>query len=90
MEQGGARTTRLSTCTIPTEPMFRTTTMAVWGTYLHGIFDNGPWRRSWLNRLRQQRGLRALPTGIANYREQREQMLDQLAESIEPHLNLKP
>jgi adenosylcobyric acid synthase len=65
-------------------------TMAVWGTYLHGIFDNGPWRRSWLNRLRQQRGLRALPTGIANYREQREQMLDQLAEAIEPHLNLKP
>jgi adenosylcobyric acid synthase len=65
-------------------------TMAVWGTYLHGIFDNGPWRRSWLNRLRQQRGLQALPTGIANYREQREQMLDQLAEAIEPHLNLKP
>jgi adenosylcobyric acid synthase len=65
-------------------------TMAVWGTYLHGIFDNGPWRRSWLNRLRQQRGLRALPTGIANYREQREQLLDQLAESVEPHLNLKP
>jgi adenosylcobyric acid synthase len=65
-------------------------TMAVWGTYLHGIFDNGPWRRSWLNRLRQQRGLQALPTGIANYREQREQMLDQLAEAIEPHLDLRP
>jgi adenosylcobyric acid synthase len=63
---------------------------AVWGTYLHGIFDNGPWRRSWLNRLRQQRGLRALPTGIANYRDQRDQLLDQVAEAIEPHLNLKP
>lgn len=63
---------------------------SVWGTYLHGIFDNGPWRRAWLNRLRQQRGLRSLPTGVANYREQREQMLDQLADSIEPHLNLKP
>ncbi|MBD1821642.1 cobyric acid synthase CobQ [Cyanobacteria bacterium FACHB-DQ100] len=63
---------------------------SVWGTYLHGIFDNGPWRRAWLNRLRQQRGLRSLPTGVANYREQREQMLDQLADSIEPHLDLKP
>ncbi|MBW4443049.1 MAG: cobyric acid synthase CobQ [Plectolyngbya sp. WJT66-NPBG17] len=61
---------------------------SVWGTYLHGIFDNGPWRRAWLNRLRQQRGLRSLPTGVANYREQREQMLDQLADSIEPHLDL--
>jgi adenosylcobyric acid synthase len=65
-------------------------THSVWGTYLHGIFDNGPWRRAWLNRLRQQRGLRSLPTGVANYREQREMMLDQLANEIEPHLNLKP
>ncbi|MBW4541149.1 MAG: cobyric acid synthase CobQ [Myxacorys chilensis ATA2-1-KO14] len=62
---------------------------SVWGTYLHGIFDNGPWRRAWLNRLRQQRGLRSLPTGVANYREQRELMLDQLADAIAPHLDLK-
>lgn len=64
-------------------------TMSIWGTYLHGIFDNGPWRRAWLNRLRQQRGLRSLPTGIANYREQREAMLDALADSVEQHLNLE-
>lgn len=63
---------------------------SVWGTYLHGIFDNGPWRRAWLNRLRQQRGLRSLPTGVANYREQREIMLDTLADLVEPHLNLAP
>lgn len=65
-------------------------TQSVWGTYLHGIFDNGPWRRAWLNRLRQQRGLRALPTGVANYREQREMVLDALVDAIEPHLNLSP
>jgi adenosylcobyric acid synthase len=65
-------------------------TLSVWGTYLHGIFDNGPWRRAWLNRLRQQRGLKSLPTGVANYREQREIMLDTLAELVEPHLNLEP
>lgn len=63
---------------------------SVWGTYLHGIFDNGPWRRAWLNRLRQQRGLKSLPTGVANYREQRETMLDLLADLVEPHLNLAP
>ncbi|MEX0271354.1 cobyric acid synthase CobQ [Leptolyngbyaceae cyanobacterium UHCC 1019] len=63
---------------------------SVWGTYLHGIFDNGPWRRAWLNRLRQQRGLKSLPTGVANYREQREAMLDSLADAVEPHLTLTP
>jgi adenosylcobyric acid synthase len=63
---------------------------SVWGTYLHGIFDNGPWRRAWLNRLRQQRGLKSLPTGVSNYREQREMMLDVLADMVEPHLNLAP
>lgn len=63
---------------------------SIWGTYLHGIFDNGPWRRAWLNRLRQQRGLKSLPTGISNYREQREAMLDSIAESIGKHLDLSP
>ncbi|MEB3295057.1 MAG: cobyric acid synthase CobQ, partial [Synechococcales bacterium] len=65
-------------------------TQSIWGTYLHGVFDNGPWRRAWLNRLRLQRGLRSLPTGVPNYREQREVLLDRLADAIEPHLDLKP
>jgi adenosylcobyric acid synthase len=63
-------------------------TQSVWGTYLHGIFDNGAWRRAWLNRLRQQRGLRSLPTGVPNYREQREMMLDSLASVVENSLDL--
>ncbi len=63
---------------------------SVWGTYLHGIFDNGPWRRVWLNRLRQQRGLKSLPTGIANYREQRDSMLNSLASTIEEYVDLDP
>jgi adenosylcobyric acid synthase len=65
-------------------------TQSIWGTYLHGIFDNGPWRRAWLNRLRQQRGLKSLPTGISNYREQCEAMLDGIADSIGKHLDLTP
>ena len=65
-------------------------TQSVWGTYLHGIFDNGAWRRAWLNRLRQQRGLGSLPTGIPNYREQREAILDRLADTVETQLNLEP
>jgi adenosylcobyric acid synthase len=63
---------------------------SVWGCYLHGLFDNGAWRRSWLNGLRQRRGLSSLPTGIANYRDQREAMLDSLADLVEEHLDLTP
>lgn len=61
---------------------------SVWGTYLHGIFDNGAWRRAWLNRLRQQRGLKSLPTGVANYRKQRDTILNTLASTVEANLDL--
>ena len=60
---------------------------SVWGCYLHGIFDNGAWRRSWLNILRKKRGLPTLPTGISNYRQQREILLDSLADLLEEHLD---
>jgi len=63
-------------------------TQSIWGTYLHGLFDNGPWRRAWLNQLRHQRGLSSLPTGIPDYRDQREAMLNALADSVENYLDL--
>lgn len=79
-----------------TQPLFDDSTLgivnnyqSIWGTYLHGIFDNGAWRRAWLNHLRQQRGLRALPTGIPNYREHRETLLDSLADTVEKHLDVR-
>ena len=62
---------------------------SVWGCYLHGVFDNGPWRRSWINYLRKQRGMSSLPTGIPNYRDQRESSLNALASVLDKHLNLK-
>ncbi len=62
---------------------------SIWGCYLHGLFDNGPWRRSWLNHLRKQRGMSSLPTGISNYREQREMTLNSLAKLIQTHVDLK-
>lgn len=63
---------------------------SIWGCYLHGLFDNGPWRRSWLNYLRQRRGLYSLPTGIANYREQREMVLDAIADLVNEYIDLTP
>ena len=64
--------------------------LSIWGCYLHGLFDNGSWRRAWLNQLRKQRGLSALPTGIANYQQQREIMLDSLADLVDEYLDLTP
>ena len=65
-------------------------TQSLWGCYLHGLFDNGAWRLSLLNKLRKRRGLGALPTGIGNYREQRDQMLESLANFVEEHVDLRP
>ncbi|MDJ0555218.1 MAG: cobyric acid synthase CobQ [Microcoleaceae cyanobacterium MO_207.B10] len=62
---------------------------SIWGNYLHGIFDNGPWRRAWLNMLRQKRGLDGLPTGVPNYREQREVILDSITDQVNHHLDLR-
>ncbi|BBA78661.1 cobyric acid synthase [cyanobacterium endosymbiont of Rhopalodia gibberula] len=65
-------------------------TYSVWGCYLHGLFNNGVWRRTWLNFLRQRRGLSSLPTSISNYCEQRNTNLDILADLVEEFVNLKP
>ena len=60
------------------------------GTYLHGIFDNGAWRRRWLNRLRTRRGLPALNEDQPHHSRQREALLDRLADAFEQHVNLDP
>ncbi len=60
----------------------------IWGTYLHGIFDHGEWRRSWLNQLRQRQGLEPLPTAVVDYEVQRDLALDAVADLVGAHLNL--
>jgi adenosylcobyric acid synthase len=61
----------------------------MWGTYLHGIFDNGQWRRLWLNQLRQRTGLAPLSTAIADHSVQRDEALDAVADLVSEHLNIK-
>jgi adenosylcobyric acid synthase len=60
------------------------------GTYLHGIFDNGSWRRRWLNQLRLRRQLPPLSEEPPHHGRQRERLLDRLAEAFETHVNLEP
>ncbi|PSP17782.1 MAG: cobyric acid synthase CobQ [Cyanobacteria bacterium QS_8_64_29] len=62
----------------------------VGGCYLHGIFDNGPWRRAWLNALRRARGLPELAVEVADHHQQREATLDAIADWGETYLDLTP
>ncbi|MFM7266932.1 MAG: cobyric acid synthase, partial [Cyanobium sp.] len=60
------------------------------GTYLHGVFENGGWRRRWLNGLRQRRGLPPLSEAQPHHHRQRQELLDRLAEAFEQHVDLEP
>ena len=60
------------------------------GTYLHGVFESGPWRRHWLNQLRARKQLPPLRTDQPHHSRQREALLDRLADAFETHVNLEP
>ncbi|HZG74680.1 MAG TPA: cobyric acid synthase, partial [Paenibacillus sp.] len=82
----------------PARPLFRfddgtsdgaaTANGRVWGTYVHGIFDNDGFRRDWLNRLRADRGLPPTESGY-RHRETREAAFDRLAEHVRAHVDLE-
>ncbi|MEB3235929.1 MAG: cobyric acid synthase, partial [Cyanobacteriota bacterium] len=60
------------------------------GTYLHGVFDSGPWRRRWLNQLRRAKGLPLLSERQPHHSRQRDALLDRLADAFEQHVSLEP
>ena len=60
------------------------------GTYLHGVFESGPWRRRWLNHLRERKRLAPLSEDLPHHSRQREALLDRLADAFEEHVNLAP
>ncbi|MER3423909.1 MAG: cobyric acid synthase [Nitrospiraceae bacterium] len=63
----------------------------VWGTYIHGVFDQPEFRRAWLNRLRQRKGLPPLNTEVSELVSQRrESELDRWADHMQKHLDLNP
>ncbi|MBC7335557.1 MAG: hypothetical protein H5U01_04700 [Clostridia bacterium] len=59
----------------------------VFGTYLHGLFDNDGFRMRLLASLRGRKGL-AAAVGRYRYREDLEARLDRLAELVASHLDL--
>ena len=62
----------------------------VMGTYVHGLFDSTPFRRSFLNRLRRTRGWEPLSgsTQETGHQTSWDGDLDLLADCVERHLDL--
>ena len=61
----------------------------VWGTYIHGLFDEPLCRRTWLNRVRTRKGLPAVDvTCSQRVSHQRLGALDRWADHVEQHLDL--
>jgi adenosylcobyric acid synthase len=63
----------------------------VWGTYIHGIFDNDALRRAFLDALRQRRGCAPDSTGrdgMFSYRQWKEQQYDRLADHVRRHADV--
>ncbi len=56
----------------------------VCGSYLHGLFDHPALRRTWLNRLRERKGLPALPVP-ADARTD----IDRLADHVAAYLDME-
>ena len=58
------------------------------GTYIHGIFDDDTFRRTFLNRLRIRRGWAELPIRY-HYRAEKEHAYNRLADTVRGSLNMK-
>ncbi len=60
----------------------------VWGTYLHGLFDNDELRRSFLAEIKRDRSQAGEAAAGLSFRDFQEAQLDRLAELMRRHLDL--
>jgi adenosylcobyric acid synthase len=60
----------------------------VWGTYLHGIFENDDFRRAFINGLRTRKGLLTLPSATC-YAHIKEAAIDRLAALLRENLDMR-
>jgi adenosylcobyric acid synthase len=69
------------------EPLLVSDGAGVWGSYLHGILDEAPFRRAFLGACAKAQGKRWSGKG-ADRAERREQSLDRWAAHLAQHLDL--
>jgi adenosylcobyric acid synthase len=61
----------------------------VWGTYIHGVFDQPLFRREWLNRVRHRKGLSPVAMEVSmSVSTKVAGALDRWADHVEEHVNL--
>ena len=60
----------------------------VWGTYIHGIFDNDLFRRGLINGLREARGLAHRPE-VTDFAKARDRALDKWAGVLKESIDMK-
>ncbi len=61
----------------------------VWGTYIHGVFDQPEFRRDWLNRIRRRKGWEALSRTTSESVSLRlDDELDRWTDHVDSHLDL--
>lgn len=60
----------------------------VWGTYIHGIFDNDRFRRDIINSIRKKKGLNPLKK-VVDYSKLREEAMDKWAGVIKENIDMK-
>lgn len=61
----------------------------VWGTYIHGVFDQPGFRRAWLNRVRLRKGLETLSLATSVSLSRRlEGEIDRWADHVGVHVDL--
>lgn len=62
----------------------------VWGTYIHGVFDQSGFRREWLNRVRVRKNLSPLAIEMSESVSARlTHALDRWADHMEKHIDIK-
>jgi adenosylcobyric acid synthase len=60
----------------------------VWGTYIHGIFDNDQFRRSLINSLRVKKGLKPIED-IVDYSRSRDEALNKWSKILKGNMDMK-
>ena len=62
----------------------------VWGTYIHGIFDNDAFRASVIDGLKRRKGIRPLKdAGPSCFNELKEASIERLAATVEENLDME-
>ncbi len=61
----------------------------VWGTYLHGVFDNDRFRRRFIGLLREAKGIQtATPNRSVQFERWKQEQYDRLADLLMEHLDM--